>query len=266
MTRAIAINLTETVQTLVLVNASDTAITGSGGATVFGSSSYLSFNASPGLLVLGAGGATIAGSDLVFGGTGTIDYFGTSGVGDVIGGRSGHDTISAASSGWFEGGSQGMNLIQGSNSGLGTVLQAGGAGDHLVGGAAGGDYFLAGSGNETLTGGNNTGTQVMFGGIGTEVVQLGVGHAIIDTGTGTMSITGAGYSTIWEAATGGSLTLNASAGIQAVYGFRVGVDAVNLSGGGWSDTQSNGTTTLTSALTGTTYHLHGVLAPLGALT
>ena len=52
-------------------------------------------------------------------------------------------------------------------------------------------------------------------------------------------------------------------GSQDVYGFRVGTDSINLSGNGRSDVQSGGSTTVTSTLTGTTYHLRGVTAGLG---
>ena len=251
---------------LLVLNGGATHVVGAGSGTrLFNGSGSLDYSAPPGTLVLGSGSATIAGSDTVFGGTGTIAYQGAGGTGDVIGGASGHDTISAAQNGWFAGGSQGMNLIVGSNSGQGTVLQAGGAGDHLIGGTQGGDYFLAGAGNETLTGGNAAGTQAIFGGTGQDLVQLGSANAIINTSTGAMSITGAGTSAIYEATNGGALTLNASGGTQDVHGFRVGTDHVNLSGGGWTEVQSGGSTILSSAHTGTVYRLEGVSAGLGSL-
>ena len=161
-----------------------------------------------------------------------------------------------------------MNLIVGSNSGQGTVLQAGGAGDHLIGGTQGGDYFLAGAGNETLTGGNAAGTQAIFGGTnGTgsgAARQRERDHQHLDRGDVDHRCGHLCDLRGDERRRADAQCVGRHAG--CVNGFRVGTDHVNLSGGGWSDTQQNGSTILHNSVTGTTYDLHGVVAGIGAFS
>ena len=62
---------------LLVLNGGATHVVGAGSGTrLFNGSGSLDYSAPPGTLVLGSGSATIAGSDTVFGGTGTIAYQG----------------------------------------------------------------------------------------------------------------------------------------------------------------------------------------------
>lgn len=196
-------------------------------STVFGGAGALHYDGDGGTLVLN-GAATVAGAaanTVVFGGTGTLIYDGSSGYDDVIM-STGSATITAgAGGGWYEGGSNGFNLIRGSDSGQGTVLDAGGNGDTVTGGIHGGDYLLAGIGNETLIGGNDSGTQTMFLGGGSAMVTTGTASSIIDTGTGSAYIKNLGHGVVYGG-TGQADVYTAGAGHMDIVGFRVGTDHV----------------------------------------
>lgn len=213
----------------VILGAASTTITGSAtGNTVFGGSGALRYDGNGGTLVLG-GAATVSGSGahtVLFGGNGSVVYDGKTGYDDVIMGAGSATIQAGAGGGWYEGGTDGHNFIKGSDSGLGTVLAAGGNGDTVTGGAHGGDYFLAGAGNETLNGGNSVGTQTMFLGSGSAVVTTGSANSIIDTGTGSALINDFGHTVVYGG-TGRPDTYTASAGHMDVVGFRVGTDHVS---------------------------------------
>ena len=228
-------------------------------STVYGGSGALAFNAGGGTIVLGSGNASITGSEVtqeVFGGTGSIGYAGGTGYGDVIGDGSHNDYIEASQGGgWFEGGSGGMNFIQGSNSGAGTVLQGGGNGDTLQGGTKGGDYFLAGAGNENLIAGNTSGEQVMYLGTGLDTVTLGAAMSEIVAGTGALTLQGSGFASVFESASGGADLFKATSGDIAVSGFRSGTDHISLMGQNGSAYYSGDNTV--AQVGGATYTLGG---------
>ena len=222
---------------LVLAGGSDVVVLGqastnlSGTAvydTVFGGQGALDYAGAGGTLVL-SGGATVDGSGastVVFGGSGQLLYNGGSSYDDVIMGA-GSATIHASDGGgWYEGGAAGGNFIIGSDSGLGTILAAGGDGDTITGGSRGGDFFLAGTGNETLNGGNGSGIQTMFLGDGSAAVTTGAAGSIIVTGAGTASIDNFGQATVYGGTDQGDI-YTARAGQMDVAGFRVGIDHVS---------------------------------------
>ncbi|WP_428391743.1 beta strand repeat-containing protein [Lichenicoccus sp.] len=232
-----------------------TTITGGAAATtVFGGSGALNYAAGGGTLVL-AGAATITGASAnqtIFS-SGPTQYTGGTGYADVIE-SAGSATISAAAGGgWFEGGAAGNNLLTGSNSGLGTVLDAGGNGDRLTGGSNGGDYFVAGTGNETLIGGNAIGTNTFFLGSGFDVVNLS-GTSIADTGSGFANIVSAGNAQIFGG-TGQADSFSATSGTMDIYGYRPGTD--HIIAGIASATQTGGSTVLHLS-DGALITLHGV--------
>ena len=213
---------------IIVLGSSAANLTGSAtGSEVFGGTGALDWLGNGGTLILD-GSATIDGSSastVVFGGSGAFRYNGTGGYDDVIA-STGSATIQAGSGGgWYEGGTNGHNLITGSNSGLGTILAAGGHGATIQGGTSGGYYFLAATGNETLLGGNAVGTQTMFLGSGSDVVETGTASSIIDTSTGSALINDFG-STIVYGGTGQADTFTAAAGHMDVVGFRAGTDHV----------------------------------------
>ena len=254
--------------TVVLTGAGPVSIVGpSTNTTLFGDASPLTYNAGGGTLVLGSGAATIDGSaatQVVFAGTGAVTFTGGSGYGDVIGGGSGHDVIhAAAAGGWYEGGSQGMNFIYGANSGAGTVLEAGGAGDTLIGGTAGGDYLLAGAGAETLIGGNTSGEQAFFTGSGTDTVSIGSALSVIVAGLGALNLQGAGYASVYENARSAADFYSATGGSITVSGFRSGVDHLHLGGHAGSVAYSGSNTVAT--IGSTHYTLVGVHANIATL-
>ena len=115
-------------------------------------------------------------------------------------------------------------MLVGSNSGRGTVLDAGGNGDRLTGGSNGGDYFVGGSGNETLTGGNAVGTDYLFLGSGFDSVILS-GTSIADTGSGYANIVSAGAARVFGG-TGHADSFSATSGTLDVYGYRPGIDRI----------------------------------------
>ncbi len=254
-----------TVLNLTLSGLGDVVVLGSGATNIYGDSSSseifggsgaLTYNGDGGIIVL-SGAATIVGSAAhteVWGGAGTVQYIGESGYDDVIM-STGSATIHAGGGGgWYEGGTNGHNFIQGSDSGLGTILAAGGNGDTITGGSHGGDYFLAGAGNETLNGGNSFGTQVMFLGSGFASVTTGTASSIIDTGSGSALINGAG-STMVYGGSGQSDTYTAEAGSLGVVGFRVGVDHV---GGSINSVAFQGNNTTLQLSDGASVTLFGV--------
>ncbi|WP_428391472.1 hypothetical protein [Lichenicoccus sp.] len=239
----------------LVLGGNTTSVTGDAGSTtVFGGAGGLTWDAGGGTFVL-TGPSTIGGSaqnQTVFTAGGT-DFQGGTGYADVIG-STGSDTISAAAGGgWFEGGMGGDNVITGSNSGQGTVLDAGGNGDHLTGGTNGGDYFVAGKGNETLTGGNGVGTNYFFLGSGTDAVTLSA-NSIVDTGTGVASIFSAGLAQVYGGS-GGADTYAANGGTLNVYGYRHGTDHVS---GGIASAVDQGGSAVLHMTDGATIILHGV--------
>ena len=210
----------------LILGANAITITGAAAATtVFGGSGALNYAAGGGTLVLG-GAATIAGASAnqtIFS-SGPTQYTGGTGYADVIE-SAGSATISAAAGGgWFEGGAAGNNVLIGSNSGLGTVLDAGGNGDRLTGGSNGGDYFVAGAGNETLTGGNLIGENYFFLGSGSDTVKLS-GTSVADTGSGFANIVSSGAAQIFGG-TGQGDSFSATSGTLDIYGYRPGTDHV----------------------------------------
>ncbi len=228
----------------IIGSAGNLIVTG-GNATVFGGAGNLVYSGGGGIQVLGTGNTTIAGGAAgtvseIFGGTGTIDYAGQAEKGYVIGSEGSVSVIGGAGGGWYEGGTNGNNVI--SAGGIGTVLDAGASGDHLTGDANGWDYFLAGAGNVTLTGGNSSGTQFYFGGTGNATENLGTGTSTLVASTGAESINcGLNDSaTIWLTATSGTtLTSAGTGGTATIVGFRAGQDhlhAVAVT----SDTYSGG--------------------------
>lgn len=241
---------------LVLGPSATTVTGGATGTEVFSGSGALNYAADGGTLIL-SGSASITGASantIVFGGSGAFSYKGATAYDDVIA-SSGSATISAgAGGGWYEGGSNGHNLITGSNSGLGTVLAAGGNGDTIQGGSSGGDYFLAGTGNETLLGGNAVGTQTMFLGSGSDVVLTGAAASIIDTGTGSATINDFGSAIVYGG-TGRADAYTAAAGHMDVVGFRVGMDHVT---GAVASGSAQGGNTMLNLSDGATITLIGV--------
>ena len=225
-----------------------------GNATVFGGAGSLDYSGGGGIQVLGAGDATVAGGAAgtvseVFGGTGHIDYAGQSEKGYVIGSVGSVSVSGGAGGGWYEGGTNGDNVI--TAAGIGSVLDAGGNGDRLTGDSSGWDYFLASSGSVTLTGGNSSGSQFYFGGAGNATENLGSGTSTIVAGTGAEDIFGGtnDTATVWLAAASGHVLINAGTGGETtVVGFRAGIDhlhaaavtAQGYAGGNISFTLSSG--------------------------
>ena len=239
----------------LILGANATTITGAAGATtVFGGSGVLDYAAGGGTLVLG-GAATIAGAsaDQTIFSSGPTRFTGGTGYADVIEGAGSATISAAAGGGWFEGGASGNNVLSGSNSGLGTVLDAGGNGDRLTGGTNGGDYFVAGAGNETLVGGNVIGTNTFFLGSGFDIVTLS-GTSVADTGRGFANIVSSGTAQVFGG-TGQADSFSATSGTLNIYGYRPGTD--HITAGIASTTQAGGSTVLHLS-DGALITLHGV--------
>ena len=239
------INIPATIDDLVVMGAGNATITGSdmmgsgavsvvGAATVFGGAGSLNYIGGSGIFVLGSGNSSIGGGSagavqIAFGGRGTISYDGGAEKSYVIA-STGSITVQAGSGGgWIAGGSNGDNIIDAT--GIGTILEGGGDGDVLTGDQAGWTYFLAGAGNETLTGGNISGTNFDFLGSGSELVNLGRGGALLQTGTGTATINGGGgIDQVWQNAGGATLFDPGNGGSLSITGFRIGIDHLGLAG------------------------------------
>ncbi len=247
------ISLTGAANEMVL-GGNATTVSGAGAdSTVFGGSGGLAWNAGGGTLVL-SGPSTIAGAatDQTVFSSGRAVYAGGTGYADFIG-SAGSATIGAAQGGgWFEGGSAGKNLIQGSNSGIGTVLDAGGDDDTIAGGTNGGDYFVAGAGNETLVGGNTIGTNYFFLGSGFDAVTLS-GNSILDTGSGYADIVGSGQAQVYGGSGAGD-TFTATSGTMDIYGYRPGIDHIS---GAIASTSHDGGSTVLRLADGAVITLHG---------
>ena len=240
----------------------DLFIGGSGNDTIFATGSNDSvLGGSGNMTFINTNTTPDSQSDLIFGGSGTLDVVGGLGSVTVVGGSGG---------GLIFGGAAGNNELVG---GAGpATLVGGGTGDLLIAGPTGGDKLVASVGNETLigaSGGNNvlwggTGNDVMVmnggnntvmgGSSGTDVIWSGSGNNFIGANAANvMVVAGPGGNNTVQAGTGMDIFtfVNCQAGGSAVINnFNTATDSINLVGyGAHADTVASvgGSTLITLA-------------------
>jgi Ca2+-binding RTX toxin-like protein len=173
----------------------------SGNSTVFGGAGKM-------LLLNGAGTSfLVPQTDSTTGAltsTGSVTLFGGQGGGAFFGGSDGGNVMMA--------GQQATTLVGG---GVGDVLFASGAANDVLQ-AVGGNTTLVGtgaSGNNEFFGG--PGSTAMYGGTGSDIYIAGTGNDIMSAGSGADQF---------------DFTAGQAGGVDAIFGFKPGIDQVNLFG------------------------------------
>ena len=202
-------------------------------------------------------------SGITLSGNSGNDTLGGSNFADMINGNDGNDAIAAAQGNDYADGGAGNDSLGGGRGfdtllgGAGADSLAGSQNDDVVRGGDGDDLLdetrdtgvvntttseLSPAGNNLLAGG--AGDDIIWGGFGRDTIQGGVGNDLllgnggddsIYTGAGTDTVFGGlGGDTVYISAnnTATTLVINTSArgvdGVDVVYGFRKGVDKIQL--------------------------------------
>ena len=138
-------------------------------------------------------------SDIITGGNGNDDLFGTNGADTVIGGG-GNDRIF---------GSEGVNTLVGGN------------GDDIIYGGSQSDRIEGGNGNDLLYA--SEGSNTILAGAGNDTIYTGSGNDLIDGG--------AGNDTIWLGGGRDTIVLVKGSGVDTINNFQVGQSSLGLSAG-----------------------------------
>jgi Ca2+-binding RTX toxin-like protein len=149
-----------------------------------------------GAVTINAAGSTGKSGEVVFGGSGSLNFIGGAGNATIIGG-SGSETVAGGSGALYAaGGRKGDNLLTG-GTGQATLF-GGGNGDTLIAAGSAAQQLHAGSGNETLLGGSATGSDTFYGGAGKDLITGGHGADTYVAGSGHATVNAVGSSNVFE--------------------------------------------------------------------
>ena len=204
--------------------------------------------------ILGGGGnTTIVGggtaASVIFTGSGNTVLFGGVAGGDIVVGGGGRLTVTAQK-GDAVFGNAGALTVSGSTTGADSII--GGAGPLTVNGRGGNMLVVAGTTNSNIQTGN--GASLVFGGSGNTALTGGAGSMQVMIGSGNLGIQEGSGPTTYDIVKGGA------GGTGVLYGFRPGVDKIDLFGYQPSEsqvTQGSGFTLL-SLSDGTKIQIVGV--------
>ncbi len=235
---------------------SDTTLTGvAAGDVLFGSApgnDYLDAGQGRESIIGGGGDTTITGgnaADVIFTGGGNSTVFDGTAGGDIVVGGAGSVTLTAQKGDAVFGGTGALS-VSGSTSGADSIL--GGSGSLVVNGRGGNMLVVAGTSTSQIHTGNgaslifgSSGNTTLTGGNGSMQVLLGSGNLLIGEGAGPASY---------------DVVNGLAGGTAAIFGFRPGIDKIDLFGYSQSGTHiaTGSGSTLISLSDGTKIELVGV--------
>jgi Ca2+-binding RTX toxin-like protein len=165
--------------------------------------------AGAGAATVDASGSTNHGSELVYGGSGHLDFIGGAGNATIICSYDTETVRGGSGSLYVTGGRNGDNLLM---AGTGhATLFGGGNGDTLIAAGSAAQQLHAGSGNETLIGGAAVGPDTFYGGVGKDLITGGEGADTYVAGSGHTTVNAVGASNVFQfidGRSGGTMQVN----------------------------------------------------------